>query len=85
MLHKPHILLTQWFLRSILCAKANGHFSYPTGNNDWNDLQERLFMLKRVCAAEGPRDKIHQLRGVIKFDDLRFGYSTTYKKRGFGV
>ena len=42
-------------------------------------------MLKRIRAAMGQRDKIHQLNGVIEFDDAYFGGPTVGRKRGRGT
>ena len=43
------------------------------------------FMLKRIRAAMGQLHKIHQLNGVIEFDDAYFGGPTAGKKRGRGT
>jgi len=43
------------------------------------------YMLKRIRAAMGQRDKSYQLSGVIEFNDAYFGGPVTCKKRGRGT
>lgn len=40
------------------------------------------YMLKRIRAAMGQREKKYQLSGVIEFDDFYFGGPTVGQKRG---
>ena len=42
-------------------------------------------MLKRIRAAMGQRDALHQLNGEIEYDDAYFGGPTVGKKRGRGT
>ena len=42
-------------------------------------------MLRRIRAAMGQRNELHQLSGVIEFDDAYFGGPTAGKKRGRGT
>ncbi len=43
------------------------------------------YMLMRIRAAIGRRDKTHRLQGTIEFDDACFGGPTVGKKRGRGA
>ena len=43
------------------------------------------YMLMRIRAAMGRRDKTHRLQGTIEFDDTCFGGPTVGKKRGRGA
>jgi len=47
--------------------------------------QTAWYMLKRIRAAMGQRDQLHQLSGIIELDNTYFGRSTRGKKRGRGT
>ena len=74
--------LTQWLLAFyFVCQDKRGAsavrlaMSYKTA---W-------FMLRRIRAAMGQRNELHQLGGAIEFDDMYFGSPTAGKKRGWGT
>ena len=78
--------LTQWYLAFyFVCQDKRGISAVQleamlgtTYKTDW-------YMLKRIRAAMGQRDRTHQLSGNIEFDDAYFGGPTVGKKRGRGT
>ena len=82
-LHKTHMPLTQWFLTFyFVCQDKRGISAVQLERMLGTTYKTAWFMLKRIRAAMGQRDKIHQLNGVIEFDDAYFGGPTVGKKRG---
>ena len=85
-LHKTHMPLTQWFLTFyFVCQDKRGISAVQLERMLGTTYKTAWFMLKRIRAAMGQRDKIHQLNGVIEFDDAYFGGPTVGKKRGRGT
>ncbi len=85
-LHKTHMPLTQWFLAFYLvCQDKRGISAVQLSAQLGTTYKTAWYMLKRIRAAMGQRDKTHQLDGVIEFDDAYFGGPVTGKKRGRGT
>ncbi len=85
-MHRTHLPLTTWFLafyfvsqdkRGISAVQLSSHIGV-TYKTAW-------YLLKRIRKAMGQRDGLHQLSGVVEFDDAYFGGPTTGKKRGRGT
>ena len=85
-LHKTHMPLTQWFLAFYLvCQDKRGISAVQLSCQLGTTYKTAWYMLKRIRAAMGQRDKKHLLSGVIEFDDSYFGGSTVGQKRGRGT
>ena len=85
-LHKTHMLLTQWFLAFyFVCQDKRGISAVQLAAMLGTTYKTAWFMLKRIRVAMGQRDETHQLNGVIEFDDSYFGGPTAGKKRGRGT
>ena len=85
-LHKTHMPLTQWFLAFyFVCQDKRGISAVQLEKMLGTTYKTAWFMLKRIRAAMGQRDKMHQLNGNIEFDDTYFGGPTVGKKRGRGT
>ena len=85
-LHKTHISLRVWFLAFYLvCTDKRGISAVQLSAQLGVTYKTAWYMLKRIRAAMGQRDKQHQLSGKIEFDDSYFGGPTAGKKRGRGT
>ena len=85
-LHKTHMPLTQWFLTFyFVCQDKRGISAVQLAAMIGTTYKTAWFMLRRIRAAMGQRDKIHHLHGVIEFDDAYFGGPTAGRKRGRGT
>jgi len=85
-LHGSHVRLTKWFLTFYLvCQDKRGISAMQLSSQIGVTYKTAWYMLKRIRAAMGQRDKAHQLKGVIEFDDAYFGGPTIGKKRGRGT
>ena len=84
-LHKTHMPLTRWFLAFYLvCQDKRGISAVQLSSQLGTTYKTAWYMLKRIRAAMGQRDKKHQLSGMIEFDDSYFGRPTVGQKRGRG-
>ena len=85
-LHRTHMPLTRWFLAFYFASQDKRDISAvmlmsmlgTTYKTAW-------YVLMRIRAAMGQRDKTHRLNGTIEFDDTYFGGPTVGKKRGRGT
>lgn len=85
-LHKTHMPLRVWFLAFYLvCSDKRGISAVQLSGQLGMTYKTAWYMLKRIRAAMGQRDKLHQLDGEIEFDDAYFGGPTVGKKRGRGT
>lgn len=85
-LHKTHMPLQQWFLAFYLvCQDKRGISATQLASQLGTTYKTAWYMLKRIRAAMGQRDKKYQLSGVIEFDDAYFGGPGKGKKRGRGT
>ena len=72
--------LRQWFLAFYLvCQDKRGISAVQLSSQLGTTYKTAWYMLKRIRAAMGQRDKKHQLSGVIEFDDSYFGGPTVGK------
>ena len=80
MLHKTHIPLRVWFLAFYLvCTDKRGISAVQLSAQLGMTYKTAWYMLKRIRAAMGQRDKQHPLSGAIEFDDAYFGCPTAGK------
>mgnify|MGYP001068154641 CR=1 FL=1 len=85
-LHKTHMPLTQWFLAFYFVSQdKRGISAAALMSMLGTTYKTAWYMLTRIRAAMGQRDKTHQLSGTIEFDDTYFGGPTVGKKRGRGT
>ena len=85
-LHKTHLPLTQWFLAFyFVCQDKRGISAVQLAAMLGTTYKTAWSMLRRIRAAMGQRNELHQLSGVIEFDDAYFGGPTAGKKRGRGT
>ena len=85
-LHKTHMPLTQWFLAFyFVCQDKRGISAVQLAAMLGTTYKTAWSMLRRIRAAMGQRNGLHQLNGVIEFDDAYFGGPTAGKKRGRGT
>ena len=85
-LHKTHMPLTQWFLAFYFVSQdKRGISAAALMSMLGTTYKTAWYMLMRIRAAMGQRDKTHQLSGTIEFDDTYFGGPTVGKKRGRGT
>lgn len=85
-LHKTHMPLTQWFLAFYFVSQdKRGIYAAALMSMLGTTYKTAWYMLTRIRAAMGQRDKTHQLSGTIEFDDTYFGGPTVGKKRGRGT
>ena len=85
-LHKTHMPLTQWFLAFyFVCQDKRGISAVQLERMLGTTYKTAWYMLRRIRAAMGQRDKIYQLNGNIEFDDAYFGGPSVGKKRGRGT
>ena len=85
-LHKTHISLRVWFLAFYLvCTDKRGLSAVQLSAQLGVTYKTAWYMLKRIRAAMGQRDKQHQLSGKVEFDDSYFGGPTAGKKRDRGT
>ena len=83
---KTHMPLRQWFLAFYLvCQDKRGISAVQLSSQLGTTYKTAWYMLKRIRAAMGQRDKKHQLSGVIELDDSYFGGPTVGQKRGRGT
>lgn len=85
-MHRTHAPLTKWFLAMYLISNDKRGISavqlrYQIGVT----YKTAWFMLQRIRKAMEDRDNVHQLNGIIEFDDAFFGGPTVGKKRGRGT
>lgn len=85
-LHKTHMPLTQWFLAFYLvCQDKRGISAVQLSSQLRTTYKTAWYMLKRIRATMGQRDKKRQLSGIIEFDDSYFDGPTVGQKRGRGT
>ena len=85
-LHKTHMPLTQWFLTFYFVSQdKRGISATALMSMLGTTYKTAWYMLTRIRAAMGQRDKTHRLNGTIEFDDTYFGGPTVGKKRGRGT
>ncbi len=85
-LHKTHMPLRQWFLAFYLVSHdKRGISAVQLAVQLGTTYKTAWYMLKRIRAAMGQRDRTHHLSGIIEFDDAYFGGPVTGKKRGRGT
>lgn len=85
-LHRTHMPLTQWFLAFYFVSQdKRGISAVALTSMLGTTYKTAWYMLMRIRAAMGQRDKTHQLSGTIEFDDIYFGGPTVGKKRGRGM
>ena len=85
-LHRSHMPLTQWFLAFYFVSQdKRGVSAVALMSMLGTTYKTAWYMLKRIRAAMGQRDKTHQFNGTIEFDDTYFGGQTVGKKRGRGT
>lgn len=78
--------LTQWFLAFyFVCQDKRGISAVQLAAMLGTTYKTAWSMLRRIRAAMGQRNGLHQLNGVIEFDDAYFGGPTAGKKRGRGT
>lgn len=78
--------LTQWFLAFYFASQdKRGIYAVILMSMLGATYKTAWYMLMRIRAAMGQRDKTHQLNGTIEFDDTYFGGATVGKKRGRGT
>lgn len=87
-LHKTHLPLTQWYLAFyFVCQDKRGISAVQLASQIGTSYKTARYMLKRIRTAMGQQDSVHQLSGIIEFDDAYFGSPTVgkNKKRGRGT
>lgn len=85
-LHKTHMPLAQWFLAFYFVSQdKRGISATALMSMLGRTYKTAWYMLTRIRAAMGQRDKTHRLNGTIEFDDTYFGGPTVGKKRGRGT
>lgn len=78
--------LTQWFLAFYFVSQdKRGISAAALMSMLGTTYKTAWYMLMRIRAAMGQRDKTHRLNGTIEFDDTYFGGPTVGKKRGRGT
>ena len=78
--------LTQWFLAFYFVSQdKRGISAIALMSMLGTTYKTAWYMLVRIRAAMGQRDKTHLLSGTIEFDDTYFGGPTVGKKRGRGT
>ena len=78
--------LTQWFLVFYFVSQdKRGISAVALMSMLGTTYKTAWYMLMRIRAAMGQRDKTHQLNGTVEFDDTYFGGPTVGKKRGRGT
>lgn len=85
-LHKTHMPLAQWFLAFYFVSQdKRGISATALMSMLGTTYKTAWYILTRIRAAMGQRDKTHRLNGTIEFDDTYFGGPTVGKKRGRGT
>ena len=85
-LHRTHMPLTQWSLAFYFASQdKRGISAVALMSMLGTSYKTAWYMLMRIRAAMGQRDKTHRLNGNIEFDDTYFGGPTVGKKRGRGT
>ncbi len=85
-LHRTHMPLTQWFLAFYVASQdKRGISAVALMSMLGTTYKTAWYMLTRIHAAMGQRDKSHRLNGTIEFDDTCFGGPAAGKKRGRGT
>ena len=85
-MHRTHLPLTTWFLAFYFVSQdKRGISAVQLSSLIGVTYKTAWYLLKRVRTAMGQRDGLHQLSGVVEFDDAYFGGPTTGKKRGRGT
>lgn len=85
-LHRTHMPLTKWFLAFYFVSQdKRGISAVALMSMLGTTYKTAWYMLKRIRAAMGQRDKTHQLSGTIEFDNTYLGGPTVGKKRGRGT
>ena len=75
--------LTQWFLAFyFVCQDKRGILAVQLAAMLGTTYKTAWSMLRRIRAAMGQRNELHQLSGVIEFDDAYFGGPTAGKSGG---
>ena len=85
-LHRTHMPLTQWFLAFYFVSQdKRGISAVALMSMLGTTYKTAWYMLVRIRAAMGQRDKTHRINGTIEFDDTYFGGPTVGQKRGRGT
>ena len=78
--------LTQWFLAFYFVSQdKRGISAVALMSMLGTTYKTAWYMLVRIRAAMGQRDKTHRINGTIEFDDTYVGGPTVGKKWGWGT
>lgn len=85
-MHRSHLPLTKWFLAFYLASQDKRGISAVQLSRQLDvTYKTAWYLLYRIRKAMGQRNQMHQLSGIVDFDDAYIGGPTVGKKRGRGT